>query len=740
MKCCEESMSVQNEAFDEPVRLDDKDSEVHLAHYWAIVVKHSKLVTICLAAGLLMALVASLLSTPTYRASTVLNVEKDRSALFEIGATQQVIAGPDAEFLPTQTRLMKSREVAERVTKRLQKSAGTDPTHRESLSKLNSGGVQTNVEAVPVRGTSLVELSYVGTSPKLAADVVNAVADEYIQWTLEMKFEVVGQASRFLTSQISQLKGEIEKKEQQLQTYGRQNDIISADPQSNVTLQKLESLNQDYATAVAERVSKESRYREVETASADTLADTLSNGFVSQLRNDQARLERQYAEQLNLYKPDWPAMQQLKAQIEKGRQNLESVTQETVRRARDIARSEYLTAQRKEDSLKAVLQRQKSEAMALNSNAVEYNNLKVEVDTKRALMDKLLEQQAQTEVTSRLRGQGVSNVRVVDRALPPPIRFRPSYQRNALQGLLFGLALGLGLAFLLEYLDRSLRTPEQVEQYLGLPALAIIPAVGATARHRYGYFYGSRRKNAERDVSGEETRVELLPHQHPRTTGAEAYRAFRAALLLSRAGGLKSIVITSSLPAEGKTVTAINLAVVLGQLDKRVLLIDADLHKPRIHEVLRITNRAGLVSVLAENAKPGDVILKTSLPGVSAIPAGPLSPNPSGLLSSEAMSRFLEYARANFDYVVIDTPPISMVADAILLGYQADGAVVCVKGGSTPREQVARARDKLQRSNVRILGVLINNLEEDPTGYGKYYHYYTDQGTDAPAASRSGIA
>lgn len=731
-------MSAQGEPFEEAPRLEERDSEVHLAHYWAIVVKHSRLIVLCLVAGLLLAIAASLLSTPTYRATTVINVEKDRSALFEIGGSPQVIAATEPEFLPTQTRLMKSREVAERVKRRLLAlpQAAED---RKQLAALSPSEVQTSVEAVPVRGTSLVELSFVGTSPKLSADVANAVADEYIQWILESKFQVVGQASKFLASQIGQLKREIEQKEQQLQAYGRENDIISADPQSNVTLQKLGSLNQDYATAVADRVSKESRYREVQTSSPETLADSLSNGFVGQLRGDQARLERQYAEQLNLYKPDWPPMQQLKAQIDKGRQNLDSVIQETVRRARDVARTEYLTARRKEESLNAVLQRQKSETMALNSNAVEYNNLKVEVDTKRALLDKLLEQQAQTEVTSRLRGQGVSNVRVVDRALPPGSRFRPSHRRNAMQGLLFGIAFGLGLAFLLEYLDRSLRTPEQVEQSLGLPALAIIPSVGASAQHRYGYLYGSKRKT-DRGITGEDTRVELVPHEHPRTTAAEAYRAFRAALLLSRAGGVKSIVITSSLPAEGKTVTAINLAIVLGQLGKRVLIIDADLHKPRIHEVLRLSNRTGLVSVLAENAKPSDGILKTLLPGVSAIPAGPLSPNPSGLLSSDAMRQFMDYARSNFDYVVIDTPPISMVADAILLGFQADGAVLCVKGGNTPREQVARARDKLLRSNVRILGVLINNLEEDPTGYGKYYHYYTDQGTDAPTASRSGIA
>ena len=205
---------------------------------------------------------------------------------------------------------------------------------------------------------------------------------------------------------------------------------------------------------------------------------------------------------------------------------------------------------------------------------------------------------------------------------------------------------------------------------------------------------------------------------------AEAYRAFRAALLLSRAGGVKTIAITSSLPAEGKTVTALNLAVVLGQLGKRVLIVDGDLHKSHMHEIFHVSNRVGLVSILAENVEATATLQRTAIPNVFLIPSGPSSPNPSGLLSSEAMRKFLEFAAANFDYVIIDTPPVSLVADALLLGHEVDGIVLTVSGGRTAREHVERAREKLLRTGVRILGVLINNLEEDAPGYGRYYAYY----------------
>jgi capsular exopolysaccharide synthesis family protein len=634
---------------------------------------------------------------------------------------------------------MTSREVAERAVQRLnllqnpeftpQSSgffsgdAAKDPKRTAAALTKAAVAVQGGIDVEPVRGTNLVELSFTGGDPELSADIANAVADAYIDWNLEAKYQVIGQASKFITAQIEQLKAEVSDKEKQLQAYGREKGIVSIDPQQNGTMQNLESLNKDYAEAVADRVAKEARYHELQNARPETVADTLSNGLVSQLRGEQAKLERDYAEKLNLFKPEWPAMQQLKAQIDKGRQHLVSVVEETVEKARDSARNDYLTSLRREQNLQTVLQGQKSEALNLNTSAIEYNNLKVEVETKRALLDSLLKKEAETQMTSRLRGEKVSTTRVVDRALPPTFRFSPSYRRSATTGGFLGLLLGCGLAFFLEYLDRSLRTTTQVEQILKLPALGVIPAVG---RSRLGYaYYGSRRRRrAAEDSAEQQVAIELLPHEQQRSTVAEAYRAFRAALLLSRAGGLRSIVVTSSVPAEGKSTTAVNLAVVLGQLQKRVLLIDADLHKPRLHEVLRVSNRTGLVSVLAENASPASAIIETALPGVFLMPAGPISPNPSGLLSSDGMRELLKFADQNFDFVVIDTPPVSPVADAILIGHECDGVVLCVHAGRTPREVVSRVRDKFRRSNVRLLGALLNNLDENESAYGYYFRYY----------------
>lgn len=526
------------------------------------------------------------------------------------------------------------------------------------------------------------------------------------------------------------------REEKELLAYGREKDIISVDSKTNVTLQKLETLNRDYAGAVADRVAKEARYYEARNASPENLANTASSGLVSQLQNDVAKLERDYAEKLNLFKPEWPAMQQLKIQIDKEKQHLASVVEDSVAKARESARADYTTALRREESLKDVLQSQKSDAMNLNTNAVEYNNLRIEVETKRTLLDSILRKQAETEVMSRLKGERVSNIRIVDRALPPGGRSSPSYTRNVLLGLVVGGALGVGLAFFLSYLDRSLYTSEQVEQTIGLPALGVIPAAQTLSR---GEALGLLRSGRQEPTLAEDAMIEMLPHREPRSPLSEAYRSFRTALLLSRAGGIRSVVITSCFPAEGKTSTAVNLAIVLTQLGKRVLLVDADLHRPRLHEVFRVSNKVGLVSILAEGVEPSLAILKTGVTGVFLVPSGPMTPNPSGLLSSEGMRKFLELGQMNFDYVVVDTPPLFPVSDVLVFAQQTDGVVLCVEAGKTPREEVIRAKERIQRGRALALGVVLNNLDLSKTGYpyaSEYRFLYYGKSRQARARSQ----
>ena len=337
--------------------------------------------------------------------------------------------------------------------------------------------------------------------------------------------------------------------------------------------------------------------------------------------------------------------------------------------------------------------------MSMSRNAVDYNNLRIEVETQRALVDNLLKREAEMQVLLRLQGERLTNVRIVESALPPRAPFKPSYTKNALLGLLAGLFFGVGLAFLLDSLDRSLRSAEQVVQYLRLPVLGVIPPSQAVLDHHYGYGYGYSRpftggrgcKTPQAESRRRRFRSSLLPHDLPQSTVAEAYRSLRTSLLLSRADGVKSFVVTSALPLEGKTSTAMNLAIVLGQLGRRVLLVDADLRRPHIHEILNVSNRVGLVSVLAARTDLGDAIQSTHLPNVSVLPAGPLAPDPSGLLQSEAMKRFLTHDRRSLR-------PRRLRQSARSRGHRRGPdrpphrrGDPCVRAGATSREKVAQA-------------------------------------------------
>jgi capsular exopolysaccharide synthesis family protein len=723
---------------------DLREPEVHLSDYWAIVLKHRRMIVACVIVALIAGIVVTMLSKPMYRATVVLDIVRQTNNPLGLSVAMPNAGGDgEAEFLPSQIELLESRDVAERVVKKLNLLA--DPAFRPPDPAMFAGRkaptkraptdeevaaaaltVKGNAQATIVRGTSLVEVSYKAPTPRLAARVANGIADAYIEWNIESRFRQIGQSAEFLATQIEQAKREIEQKEKTLLSFARRNDII-ADPKASAA-HSLESIGQDYNAAVAERVAKESRYQELQNTPSETIAESAVGGILGTLRTEQARIEREYAEKLGTYKPEFPAMQQQKKQIDDGRARIVSAIQETATKQREAARSEYLTALRRESSLKEMMRAQQTEA--LNQGTSEYSNLRVEIDTKRALLDSLLKQQGETEVLSRLRETQLINIRVVDQALPPGSPFRPSATKNLAVALVLGLGGGLAFAFLLSYLDRSLRTTDQVETYLQLPNLGAIPLLGGTKT------YGFKREKSPSGPSGGPTgpTVDLLPHVAPRSAIAEAYRAFRTALLFSRAGGVRIVAITSVVPEEGKSSTAVNLAVVLAQLGRRVLLVDADLHRGRLHKVLDVSNRLGLVSILAEGMEPSRVIAKTSVPGVFLVPAGPETPNPSGLLSSDDMRRFLELAASNFDHVVVDTPPVLATSDVLVFGQHTDGVVICVRAGRTPREQVRSVRDKLLRGGVSILGVLLSGLELDSDYYGGYEYRHLNYGERVLAA------
>ena len=730
----------------DPLLSEAEPSVGHLSEYWDRLVRRRGIVAAAVLAGLAGAAVVSVFSRPVYRATALLDLGEDREVDAGPPRADAKSKSPDLDYVATQIRLIRSGQVAERVVRQL--DLAHDPEFdRSSSARANApvtdarvahlaARVRGGIEVEPVKGTDLVEVSSLDSSPRLAAEIANATAAAYLRWDIDSRNAIASEVSASLAPQIAQLKGELGAGQQKLLAAGSSSDVVSTDALTSGSLQNLDALNREYETAVGDRVAREARYRSLLGSGAAASADPVAAVQLAQAQNDVSRMEADYAEKLNLYKPEWPAMQELRSRIDKAKQQQRITVSQTAAQSREAARSDLVMAQRREASLQTALQAKKGEAARGSKNAIEYNNMRSEVDSKRALLEALLKRQAEAEV--RLQPTDArSSIRIVDPARPPSSRYRPSYSFNALVGILLGGGLGLCLVFFLEYMDRSVRSPDHVERYLHLPTLGIVPETGA-ARPR------SLLPNVlVKDFEGPERTqsVELLPHRDPQSAAAEAYRRIRTSLLLSDIGEVHSILVTSAFSKEGKTCTAANIAVIMSQLGKRVLLIDADLHHPRLHELFGTHNRPGLVSVLADGVDPSDVVVRTSVEGVFLLPSGPRSANPSALLSSGAMTRLMEAANASFDLVILDSPPIFPMSDALAVGHLTDGVVLCVKGGGTAHPHVAKARDALRQSRCRILGVVLNNVPVEAVPYehryGLYYGYGSRRGAKPDARGPS---
>jgi polysaccharide biosynthesis transport protein len=750
---------------EEPEPTPGHESEFNLAEYLGMVRRHWKLAAVCCLLGIAGAAIHFAITPKEYQATAKLMIE--RRNLTPVGSTQNPWFENywNMEFYPTQYELLQSRGLAERVVKSLDLMADPsfNPGHRDgaggataeddeavlgSLANQIRGGLAVE----PVRGTQLVQLSFRASSPEFAAKAANAFAEAFIDMGVEDRFASAGKASTFISSQIETLKQEIQDKETQLQAFSRRSDIVTLDPQANVLLQRLEALNTQWIEARKQRIERESQYREIMNRPKESLADSLSGGVVSDQRGQLIALERDYETKLKTYKPDYPDMLTLKTEIEKARASLKEVIQEQVENARNGAFAAYQTSLRQEQALLGELNNLKDDAINQNSAAVGYTNLRVEIQTRRDLLDELLRKQSETEVAVRLQDTRESNVRIIDKALMPGGPFRPSLRKDISYGLLLGLLFGVGCGVLIEVLDRTVKTPEEIERRLGLPTLAVIQDLMETGKtygySAYGYGYGAggaseaktprvrpsrtapagwleKKKGAAVPLS----QIELVPHERPRTLISESYRSLRTALLLSSARELRTVAVTSAVAGEGKTATASNLAVVLAQLGRQVLIVDCDLRKPRLHQVFQVSNRHGLVNQLTATAEP-EVFLPTEVPNLWVTPSGPIPPNPSELLASDRMRDWLKTVRSRFDFVVLDTPPALAVTDATIVGMLVDGVVLTLRSGKVTREEARLCRDRLRQTGIKILGAVLNRYRSLQAGLGKRYRYYESYGAE----------
>jgi succinoglycan biosynthesis transport protein ExoP len=726
--------------------MDLSTQEVHLSHYWNIIYKRWKVALSIVVVVMLGTYLASEFAKPLYKSSIQIQIERENPNQLTVDDLFG-IAASDQEFLQTQYVLLKSRGLGEKVIEDQKLLSdpefypaginGKTPAQIAQIRSQMAGAVVGPLDVVPVRATSLVDVGYVSTSPRLAQKVAEGVGDSFIRLNKEKKFESVNQASDFLARQIAQIRADIGTTRRELQQYGESKGIISTADASSIPFQRLAKTNADLQNATTARVERQNAYDALVRANPESV--TSADSLVVQLTEEESRKTRDYQQKLTTFMPGHPEMVLLKNSIDKTHQARTAAINAAFERAKDAARRDLVAAQQNENQMLAALGLQKRETMDINTSAARFTDLTNSLASKQTLLDTLERRQNETEVTARLRGSTSSNnIHIVDHADLPTGRFNVTMKKNLQSAFPLGVVLGLAAIFFLEYMDRSIKTPEELERVTKFASLGVIPSANSAGRGGYGYGYGYGRGTARlRSVTeaGEAAAgIDLLPHSDSRSAIAEAYRAFRTSLLLASASSPKVIVISSTFAREGKTTTSVNLATVLAQMGKPVLLIDADLRRPRLQKVFRGKMNLGLVNYLAANIPLEDVIQDTQVPNLSLILSGPTPPNPSELLGSDRMKHLIHEIRTKFAFVIFDSPPVMAVTDSIVLAANADGVVLCVHGGQTPRDIVQRAAERLRQSNIPVLGALLNNLDLQQYGYSfkkSYYDYYDEDGNSS---------
>ena len=739
---------------------EEEEGRIDLLAYWHIVRKRLALVIGVVFAALVLTTIYAYMQTPMYTA--------DATILLKPG-TPQIMGGKDASqdqdamydsdlyenFQKTQYEILRSRTLAAYVIRaenlehnqafigpkpqpgliasalssvslwlnhtngRKARPPVADQTLRNGVPPGLIGAYLGGLRISPITDTDLVTIEYVSTDRNLAAKLANAHAHGYIRFGIELRSQSNEEAQSFLKERLGELKDSLEKSEVALNDYRRAKGIIpglmSLDGKETVVLDRVSELSKDLTTAQVERIGLEAQMQLINSRKYDSMPAVMGDTGVEGVQGQLNSLDADYASMGKKFKPDYPPMMQMAAK----RAELERRLEAEISRVIAGIQGSYQAASDKEQKLQNEMNKERQQALGLNDAAVEYAILQREVDTNRELYESVLQ---------RMKGVGLaaesqtSNIIIVDPAETPGAPSSPKKFSMIVRNSALALVAVIGLVFGLEYLDTTLKTPEQVERYLHVPNIGAIPSFANLRLKAKGAATLLPEDNGIKKIGYGR---ELLGVANPYSMVGEAYRTFRTALMLSRAGSPpKTILFTSAHSAEGKTVSATNTAAMFAQTGARVLLIDGDLRKPRCHRVLALENSSGLTEVLTGTCEVQDVIRTTVVDGLSFMSAGSLPPNPTELLGSERMSQVLAMVAHEHDVVIIDSPPVMPVSDALLLATVVDGVVLVVNSVKTSKHHVKMTCAKLEYARAKIFGVLLNEIDLKHPGYGHYSHYY----------------
>ena len=724
--------------------------EPHLLDYVIILRKHQWLILTFLLTVVTVVTIATFKMKPVYQASARLEVDKESQAPVRFQEENNYDAYMDTEdYIETQAKILQSETLALQTIRSLDLGrypefggAGLSLAFAQgSASKrppiLGAFLARLSVRRVP--NSRLIEVTFEAQDPQLAASVVNAHLQNFIEQNFRSKYDATTQASTWLSAELEELRMKVEKSEDDRIAYERKNQIWQIDEKQDISTQKLADLSRALTDAQAAVASKEALYRMAISGDADALPAIRDNSLIQDLVRRKSDLAEQYSDALNQYGPNFPKVQRMAAQQRELEEDLSRARKTVV----EGVKEEYETAQSHVAILQEALDKQKAEANDQAEKLVNYHILQHDAEANKQLYDGLLQKLKEAGISAGLRS---SNIRIVDPALAPTAPSGPQKTRNISLAFVVGLIGGIGLALFREYLDNTVKSPDDIETLTGLPSLAVVPSLpGVNGHHnRLSRF---AREAASQPAPG--PRVELLSYVQPKSQISEAFRALRTSLLLSQAEHPPQVIlVTSALPREGKTTAAVNLGVTLAQLGDRTLLMDSDLRKPGIRRALNLTvgKEVGLSSYLAGVSTLDEVtVAHPTINNLTALTTGPVPPSPADLLSSHRMHEAIAELRNRFKFIVIDSPPIMAATDAVILSALTDGVLLVVRSGDTPKEAFTRTRDLLCAVKCRLLGVVLNAVDSSAPDYYYSYRYYPyaygygygeDVATNAPSAGR----
>lgn len=755
------------------------ETEVHLLDYWRAVRKRLWLVVSLVALITMLSILYVARKPDIYQATARVQVNLENNAEI-VGSKAPYVFGPtnDPVYFNTQLQILVSPGLMRRVVKTLdlehnpnffkgnstQKSstwqtlkrmagfggnARPDPTvplkdqltlnttvaaatDHENLAEAKRlapyvGAILGGLKVDPVKETRglyketrLIDISFTHTDPEVASKVVNAIADTYVYNNLEKKGETNATTGDFLQKRIAELQQQIRSAEERLVNYAKNNQIISLDANQNTVVERLAALNTQLVEAEKDRIDAESKFTSAKgVGRADALVDA-DEKRLGDLESKLAELQQKRSQLLVEATEEAPEVKELDPQIAELQAQIKDVRGKKASTLMTNLETRYRETLGREQALRKSFDQQRGQTLQQNEAAINYRIIQQEIATNKTLLESLLQRSKENDV---IMASKPNNVSIIDYALAPDGPIGPNRTRTVFMAMFLSLALGVGLALLLEYLDDSVHSTEDVERMLNLPALAVIPAIGAGGKSRLLAAPGALQKR-----NGHASSPELLINVDGQSPLAESYRHLRTSVLLSSAGRApKSLLVTSSLPSEGKTTTAVNTAISLAQTGADVVIIDGDMRRPRLRSVFGLSERPGLSSILSSEISDSDMLgllTKDELTGLSVLTSGPIPPNPAELLGSDQMRRLMKVMQTKFTHLVVDSPPVNSFTDGVLISSMVDGVLLVVHGGKSSRHVVRRSRQLLHDVGAKIFGVVLNKVNLRSTDYYYYKNYY----------------